>query len=350
MSSPLRLTIAGFIGLFLHGVIVAAPGAFLPQWTESFGATVDIGRYYTTFLVSSLAGLYLVSRCRRRHPLFAGVFAAIALSLIFAALSPAFSGVWLAAIPIGFGDGALNLHCNSLVGELHAKRRILFLNWANATFGFGALSAPLLGIFLPWRIGLGVVAMLALVSVALAWQAPAAANFSPGRDRMPWREASPFLLVIMLYAGLESAIGTWGGHYLRHLGWSVAWSGALLSFYWAGLTVGRLSLGGWVSRRPVNAIRYLLFGAAIGVGITAAPPFAMFFALAAFCYGPTFATVFGLVQERCGHVALGYLFYASYIGKSSIPALFNGIATPTYLPYGFGLLALLLYLVSLKLP
>ena len=350
MSSTLRLTIAGFIGLFLHGVIVAAPGAFLPQWTETFGGTVDIGQYYTAFLVSSLAGLYWVSRRRQRHPLFAGSFAAIALALTFAALSPTFSGIWLAAIPIGFGDGALNLHCNSLVGELYAKRRILFLNWANATFGFGALSAPLLGVFLPWRIGLGLVALLALVSIALAWQAPAAANFSPGRDRMPWREASPFLLVIMVYAGLESAIGTWGGHYLRHLGWSVAWSGALLSLYWAGLTLGRLMLGGWVSQRPVKAIRYLLLGAAIVVGMTSAPMFAIFFALAAFCYGPTFAAVFGLLQERCGHVALGYLFYASYIGKSSIPALFNGIESPSHLPYGFVCLAFFLYLVSFKLP
>ena len=134
MPSSLRLTIAGFIGLFLHGVIVAAPGAFLPQWTHTFGETVDISQYYTAFLISSLAGLYLASRRRRRHPLFTGSFTAIAIALAFAALSSHFSGIWLAAVPIGFGDGALNLHCNSLVGELHAKRRILVLNWANATF------------------------------------------------------------------------------------------------------------------------------------------------------------------------------------------------------------------------
>ncbi|MEQ8969786.1 MAG: hypothetical protein RIE73_05255 [Coleofasciculus sp. C1-SOL-03] len=35
----LRLTTAGFIGLFLHGIIVAAPGAFLPQWTAAFAAS-----------------------------------------------------------------------------------------------------------------------------------------------------------------------------------------------------------------------------------------------------------------------------------------------------------------------
>ena len=194
------------------------------------------------------------------------------------------------------------------------------------------------------------MALLALTSGVLAWQAPEAAHFSPERDRMPWRRASPFLLVIMVYAGLESAIGTWGGHYLRALGWGVAWSGALLSLYWAGLTLGRMMLGGWVSQRPVKAIRYLLFGAAVVVGATSIPALASLFVLAAFCYAPTFATIFALLQERCGHIALGYLFYASYIGKSSIPALFNQIDNPNNLPYGFVILAFLLYLVSLKLP
>jgi hypothetical protein len=46
-----RLTTAGFMGLFLHGIIVAAPGAFLPQWTAAFGETVNIGLFYTAYLL-----------------------------------------------------------------------------------------------------------------------------------------------------------------------------------------------------------------------------------------------------------------------------------------------------------
>lgn len=51
-----RLTVAGFIGLYLHGIIVATPGAFLPHWLLAFDNLVNVGAFYTTFLLSSLLG------------------------------------------------------------------------------------------------------------------------------------------------------------------------------------------------------------------------------------------------------------------------------------------------------
>ena len=345
-----RLTIAGFIGLYLHGIVVATPGAFLPKWTVTFDNQVSLGAFYTAFLLSSLAGLILVSQKKKRHPFFAIAYATIGVALAASSLSPTFLGISLAALPIGFGDGILNFHCNNLVGELHPKRRIIMLNWANATFGLGALSTPLLSTFLPWRWAFLLIATLALSSIVLAWDAPSVLNYTPKQDRIPWKQASPFWLVILLYVGLESSLGTWSGTYLSSMGWSSNQTSAMLSMYWVGLTLGRLNLSIWVNPKPMTRLRLLLLAGVLSLSLTLIPAGGFFFAGAAFIYGPVFATIFALLQERCGHVALGYLFYAAYIGKTVTPTLLEQIRNPSYLPYGFLVLALLLYLVSYQLP
>ena len=345
-----RLTVAGFIGLYLHGIIVATPGAFLPQWTVSFDSAVNLGAFYTTFLLSSVVGLILVSQRKKRHPLFALAFIIIGIALVASSFAPSFFWISLAALPIGFGDGILNFHCNNLVGELHPHRRIMVLNWANATFGLGALSTPILSTLLPWRWALGLVAALALGSILLAWNAPSVRHYTPKQDKIPWKQASPFWLVILVYVGLESSLGTWSGTYLRSVGWSLGWSSTMLSLYWIGLTLGRLNLGGWVNPRPIPRLRLLLLAGIGAISLTFIPSLGLFFAGAAFLYGPVFATLFALLQERCGHVALGYLFYAAYVGKTLTPSLLDQIENPLYLRYGFLGLALLLYLVSYQLP
>ncbi len=109
-----RLTVAGFIGLYLHGIIVATPGAFLPQWTVSFDSAVNLGAFYTTFLLSSVVGLILVSQRKKRHPLFALAFIIIGIALVASSFAPSFFWISLAALPIGFGDGILNFPSNLL--------------------------------------------------------------------------------------------------------------------------------------------------------------------------------------------------------------------------------------------
>ncbi|MDJ0533367.1 MAG: MFS transporter [Xenococcaceae cyanobacterium MO_207.B15] len=345
-----RLTVAGFIGLYLHGIIVATPGAFYSKWMVAFDNEVNLGAFYSTFLVSSLVGLLLVSQRKKRHPFFALAFAIIGIAFVVASFSPNFGGISGAAFPIGFGDGILNFQCNNLLGELHPKRRIVLLNWANGTFGLGALSTPILSIFLPWRVAFGLVSALAIGSILLAWNAPSVWNYAPKQDKIPWKQASPFWLVILLYVGLESSLGTWSGTYLHSVGWSSTQSSAMLSIYWVGLTLGRLNLGTWINPKPIVRLRLLLLAGVGFLSLTLIPSCGLFFAGAAFVYGPVFATIFALLQVRCGHVALGYLFYGAYVGKTVTPALLEHIENPSYLPYGFLALALLLYLVSYQIP
>ena len=344
--SKIRLTIAGFLALFLHGLIIAAPGAILPQWTLEFGKEPALESYYNIFLIGSVIGLRLTSVRKQRHPLLILAFASVGIGLALGAVIPSFTGVLITAGFVSLGDGILNLQANSLIGELNPQRRVSILNWANATFGFGALSCPLLASFLPWRAIFTLMAAMAFLCIFLAWQAPVVENFNPKKDKMPWGKAMPFLLMIFLYTGLESALGTWSGKYLLNLGWEVTATSTLLSIYWGCLTVGRLILAGWVSRKPMQALACLTSVSVLALGLTLIPTTAFVFPVVAFSNSPLFATVFALVQTRCGHVALSYLFYAAYIGKNIIAGLFSLIENPAYLPYGFLSLSFLLCLLS----
>ncbi|AFY65237.1 sugar MFS transporter [Geitlerinema sp. PCC 7407] len=344
-----RLTAMSFVGLFLHGLVVAMPGAFLLQWQAAFGTAVNLGAYYALFVISSVAGLYWNAQRDRRHPWLSMAFGLIGVALLGAALVPGFWGIAIAALPIGFADSVVNLQSNSLVGELHPKRRVVLLNWANATFGVGALTAPLLGALLPWRVALGAIALVALGCGALAWQAPPVENFVPARDRMPWRRAAPILGVVGLYVGLEGVIGTWSGTYLKFLGWSDAWSSGLLSLYWGGLTLGRVFLSPWISRQPMARLPWLLLAGAIALGLTLVPSLAPLMAIAAIFYGPTFATLFAKLQEDCGHVALSYLFYVAYISQMGLSGLFSWVPHPSWLPLLFTGFAVLLWWSSGRL-
>ena len=90
ISNRQRLTIAGFIGLYLHGIVVATPGAFLPKWIVAFDNEVSLGTFYTAFLLSSLAGLVLVSQRKKRHPFLVIAFATIGVAFAASSLTPAF--------------------------------------------------------------------------------------------------------------------------------------------------------------------------------------------------------------------------------------------------------------------
>jgi MFS family permease len=347
-GSKWRWTAGSFLGLFLHGIIVAAPGAVLPQWQAEFGDDLTIGLFYNIFLAGSLVGIGLTSRLAQRHPLYPLAFAAVGVAFL-SILFLNFQGILAIAILLGLGDGVLNLQSNSLAGELHPRRRVTLLNWANATFGLGAISAPLLATFLPWRILFILAALLALVSIALAWRVPSVQKFSPKQDKMPWRQATLLLVLVFFYTGLEGVLGTWSGTYLLSVSGNVTLAGTILSLYWGGLTLGRMTLGSWVGRSPVKSLSLLLASGLVVLALTLIPNFAVLFPLAAFFYGPLFATALALLQERCGHVSLGYLFYAAYIGQNSMPALFSLLENPRFLVYGFVSLALLIYLLSLRL-
>ncbi|GAA6763909.1 MFS transporter [Thermus hydrothermalis] len=330
--ADVRFFWGSFLALFLVGVIVALPGAALPLWRARYGVGEEVSFFFTVLLLGLLLGVRL-AQGERRHPLFPGALFLVGLGFLGLALAPSFPWVVALAFLLGLGEGTMNVHGNSLVGELDPRRRVELLNRVNVAFGLGTVTTPFALTFLPYGLFLALAGLLALLAAFLVWGAPAVAHAPRGEAGRLW----PFLLLVALYTGLEGALATWNRVWLEALGHPTALGGVLLSLYWLFLALGRLVLARRVAARPLFALKALLAGVMGLLCLNFLPPTALLFPLAGFLLGPLFSTLFALVQARFGHRALGGLMYAGATGSTLIPALF------ALLPHGgipVGLLAL----------
>jgi len=336
----LRLTIGNFLAIFVAGSVVAIPGAVLPQWREGFASPEQVALYFNLILLGLLIGVTAGSRSRSRRIQYPLAPVSVALGFILAALTPTFNGVLVAGVLLGFGQGVINVHGNGLTGELWPERRVTMLNWVNAAFGVGAVSAPVLSLWLAWREMFGLFAVLALLTAFLVWGAPGPVQTYP-RKGPGGGSIWLALLIVVCYAALEGSLATYSGVYLSYLGYPSPLNGTLLSLYWAGLTAGRLFLGTWVALAPLRYLTFLITGSVATLLLMLFPPVAPIFPLIGLFYGPIFATVFALVQEKFGYRAIGGVFYAGAVGGTLGPAFF-ALVSPPLIPYGFLTLGLLL--------
>jgi MFS family permease len=337
--ADVRFFLGAFLSLFLVGVVVALPGAALPHWREAFGVGKEVSWFFTSLLLGLLLGIRL-AQGERRHPLFPLALFLLALALTGVALAPSFPWVVAMAFLMGLAEGVMNVHGNSLVGDLYPERRVELLNRVNVGFGLGAVSTPLALTLMPYRDLLLLSALMALLAGLLVYGAPPVRSLARGEAR----GLLPFLLAVGLYTGLEGALATWNRVWLQGLGHATTTGGLLLSLYWLFLALGRLFLARRVAHRPLLALKGLLLGVLLLLVLNFFPPTALLFPLAGFFLGPLFSTLFALVQARFGHRALGGLLYAGAAGSTLIPALFALLPLPG-IPLGLLALALGLFLL-----
>ncbi|WP_457637900.1 MFS transporter [Oceanithermus sp.] len=343
MNSTFRYTLASFVSLFLLGAFVATPGAVLPQWRSEFGISGEVAWFFNLQLVGMVIGVAVATRSVRRHPLLplsAGLFG---LAFLAMAAAPRFGWIALAAAPAGFAQGVLNVHANGMVGDLHPERRVLMLNRVNASFGLGAVGAPLLFTLANWRFGFALFGSLFALAALLAWGAPASRRLAGRVTLASVAKVMPLLLTVGLYVATEASLSAWSGAYLTDLGYSVRLAGLLLSAYWSLLTLSRLVLAPWVAARPLQRLLELSAGSLLVLGALFFPPLAPIFPLAAVFFGPIFGTSFAHIQGSFGQELTGGMFYAAAIGSTLGPALFAPIQNPRLIPAGFLLLGLLLF-------
>jgi MFS family permease len=337
--ADVRFFLGAFLSLFLVGVVVALPGAALPHWREAFAVGKEVSWFFTSLLLGLLLGIRL-AQGERRHPLFPLALFLLALALTGVALAPSFPWVVAMAFLMGLAEGVMNVHGNSLVGDLYPERRVELLNRVNVGFGLGAVFTPLALTLMPYQALLLLSALMALLAGLLVYGAPPVRSLARGEAR----GLLPFLLAVGLYTGLEGALTTWNRVWLERLGHATATGGVLLSLYWLFLALGRLFLARPVAERPLAALRGLLLGVLLLLLLNLFPPTALLFPLAGFLLGPLFSTLFALVQTRFGHRALGRLLYAGAAGSTLIPALFALLPLPG-IPLGLLGLALGLFLL-----
>lgn len=162
------------------------------------------------------------------------------------------------AIPMGLGAGAVDSALNNFVA-LHYKAN--HMSWLHCFWGLGATGGPMLmSVFLKsesgWRGGYLTTGIIQSVLVlTLIISLPVWKSFTSRQEDeqtkslsaagvLRMKGAKPALLVFFCYCAVELATGLWGSTYLvNSRGIDPAQAARFVSYYYLGITVGRLITG-----------------------------------------------------------------------------------------------------------
>lgn len=308
-----------------------------------------------------------------------------AMALLGFSLSPSFWFLLLAAIPLGLGAGAVDSGLNAFVAQHYESRH---MSWLHSFWGLGALTGPLVLSALlrrgtSWRSGylsiailqLGLVLLLVLAiplwakvqartrdALAGAGEAGGAEPPAPHQPLffpLKIRGVKLALATFLLYCGIESTMGLWGGSFLfRTKGLDPAQAATWVSTFYASITLGRF-MTGFVSYRLSNPalIRAGALTILAGVGLLLCHlPLPLTLTLAGFILiglgcAPIFPCMLHETPARFGsahaQAIMGFQMAVAYIGATFLPPLFGFIANATTLALlPFFLVAYILLLLA----
>lgn len=236
-------------------------GSAWPAIQASFHAPVGLGGALALLatlmtMVSSLSTSFLIKKIGT-GPLLVISTALTAGALLGSAQASSLYWLFLLAIPLGLGAGAIDTALNNYVAT-HYKAH--HMNWLHAFWGLGAALGPVLfAVSLAntgdWHAGYGTLGVLqAGIVVLLAVSLPLwnrAQNSHPQQDTgNDFTEASYGLLIkdkavllsfltFLLYVGIEVGIGLWLASYLV----SIQNVAIEVASFWVGLYYGAITVG-----------------------------------------------------------------------------------------------------------
>lgn len=299
------------------------------------------------YLSASFNNGFLMARLGERRFLLLsiGIFC---LGAILYALKPPYAFFLCTGTVMGFGVGMIDAGLNAFIAALPDNARLL--NYLHAFYGMGALLGPLVAsTLLAWKLGWQMtyvvwlaVGLLLLSGLWLAFKRHGQPLQSVQQERE--RRESNLLLAtlrlrgvwlaaffLLFYVGTEVSLGNWGYSFL-----TLARSGPplfaawIVSGYWGGLTLGRLTLANLVPRLGTRRLITLcLSGVVCGVLLAWSLPgvwgAACGFCLTGFCLGPLFPTAIALMPQlvapRLLSSAIGFLACLGSGGAAFLPWL-----------------------------
>jgi fucose permease len=179
------------------------------------------------------------------------------------ALHPPFPVLPIALLFSGYGNGIEDSGYNAWVGNMHRANELLGL--IHGAYGLGATISPLIATAmitkgnLPWYsfyyVLIGIVSFELVVGIRAFWAADGAAyrkrlRYDDGKERVTTRTVlkSPLTWLVSVfllgYVGAEVSLGGWIPTFMlrvRHAEPFLA--GLAVTFFWLGLTIGRVVLG-----------------------------------------------------------------------------------------------------------
>jgi fucose permease len=338
-----------FFAFILIGANDGALGVLIPSMRLHYGvdkATIGLLFLFQTigYLVAAFNSGLLVERLGNRRFLVLGA-ASFLLGVGALSLMPSYMIVLIMMLPLGFGVAIIDAGLNTYIARM--PRNAVLLNYLHAFYGTGALLGPVIAsAILAMRLGWNSVylvwigmSLVLLVGFKLAFKdqnisppaledvAKPVSNVLVAALRVPlvWIAA----LFMLIYAGAEVSVGSWSYSFLteeRHA--PILLAGWMVSGYWLGLTLGRLTLARVALRvGSKRLIRGCLVGVITGVLLVWLVPIypasAIGLGLIGFSFGPIYPTTIALISHKVSSrilpSAIGFLASLGSVGAAILP-------------------------------
>jgi fucose permease len=358
-----------YFAFILIGANDGALGILIPNMRLHYGvdkATIGLLFLFQTigYLVAAFNSGLLVERLGNRRFLLFGA-ACFLLGVGTLSLMPPFVFVIAAMLPLGFGVAIIDAGLNAHIAVM--PRNAALLNYLHAFYGTGALLGPVIAstilairwgwnnVYLVW-IGMSLVL---LVGFKLLFKAQTISSpdgiTGPKNNVLVATLKVPVVwiaaLFMLIYVGAEVSIGSWSYSFLteeRHA--PILLAGWMISGYWIGLTLGRLTLARLTLRIGSELlIQGSLVGVVIGVLLVWLLPLyaasALGLGLIGFSFGPIYPTTIALISNRVSNrilpSAIGFLASLGSVGAAILPWFVGMLAEH------FGLWSLMPYVLIL---
>jgi MFS family permease len=347
----LLLLVIIYFGFFSLGLPDGSFGVAWPAMHPELGLPIGLAGTITTVVtllsaLSGFAGGAVIARFRT-GPVALVSCALTGLALVAIAQARGAGWLFVAAVPLGLGAGAVDTGLNGFVARHYSARH---MNWLHACWGGGALCGPLImGATLAnadgWRDGYRLIGatQLALAAVLLLslrlWRnvpertGPESAGGTA--EQRPTLLASSFagwlsVVLFVVYAAVEATLGVWAGSILvSGRGFSPATAAFAAAAFYGAIALGRVLIGfvveRWGNRRLVTAGTGL---ALVGCGLFALSASPLLAAGALLLTGLGLAPVYPCLMHEAPNrfapeaapVVIGRQSGAAYLGAAFLPA------------------------------
>jgi MFS family permease len=364
----------GFISLGLpDGTLGVAWPAVYPELNLPLGLAGSILTIATLLTgCTGFASGWIIARWKTGPVVLAsGLLTASGMLL----LANAQGALWLyvAAVPLGVGAGAVDAGLNGYVARHYSGRH---MNWLHACWGIGATSGPFiigwaLGAGHGWRGGYVMIssiqyglAFLFLVTLGLWSKVPEKQFTEHGHEsgRVPTTSAQSVAgwlsaAIFAIYVAVESTTGLWAGTVMVvRRGFAPETAALCVAGFFGSLTAGRIAVGfvveHWGNRFVVGAGGFI---AATGLalfawGVGGVPGSALGLAIAGAGLAPIYPGLMHEVPRRFAPEAvqtiIGRQSGAAAFGAAVLPALAGWVAQHSLVVVPWLLLAVMAVLMA----
>ncbi|MEW9053364.1 MAG: MFS transporter [Neobacillus sp.] len=350
--------------IYLAFISLGLPDSLLgvswPLMQTELGASLETaGWLFMTIaagtIISSLASGAVLNRFGTGPVTFVSVLMTAGALLGFQ-FAPSVFWLFICAIPLGLGAGAVDAGINNYVATHYQAHH---MSWLHCFWGVGATMGPvIMAHFITgqqsWRTGYLAIAGLQFALVVILfftlplWNKIAGdAPKEPAATRPEHDQQKPLqisgvklaLIAFLFYCGAEAAVGLWGSSFLIKMkDLSVDTAAKYVSLYYAGITIGRF-ITGFITLR-MSSLKLIRIGQIIalsGAVLLFLPLPATFLLVGFILVGLGLAPIFPCMLqetpirfgEKHSQTIMGYQMAVAYTGSTFLPPLLGFIAART---------------------